>query len=111
VELITRHPGACWLAAGACLAAATAVLHPGGLFNIIVSLRTKQPFARTIAGILLTGGLSAFLVAPAVFGEHLGEVLVPAESELLASTDTGRDRIAPVGALRSRGCGWCGPTP
>jgi len=32
-------------------------------------------------------------------GEHLVEVLVPAESELLASTDTGRDRIAPVGAL------------
>ncbi len=32
-------------------------------------------------------------------GEHLVEVLAPAESELLASTDTGRDRIAPVGAL------------
>ena len=32
-------------------------------------------------------------------GEHLVEVLVPAESGLLASTDTGRDRIAPVGAL------------
>jgi len=32
-------------------------------------------------------------------GEHLVEVLVPAETELLASTDTGRDRIAPVGAL------------
>lgn len=32
-------------------------------------------------------------------GEHLVEVLVPAKSELLATTDTGRDRIAPVGAL------------
>ena len=32
-------------------------------------------------------------------GEHLVEVLVPAETGLLASTDTGRDRIAPVGAL------------
>ena len=32
-------------------------------------------------------------------GEHLVEVLVPVESELLASTDTGGDRIAPVGAL------------
>ena len=32
-------------------------------------------------------------------GEHLVEVLVPAEVELLSSTDTGRDRIAPVGAL------------
>jgi SAM-dependent MidA family methyltransferase len=32
-------------------------------------------------------------------GEHLVEVLVPAGTGLLASTDTGRDRIAPVGAL------------
>jgi SAM-dependent MidA family methyltransferase len=32
-------------------------------------------------------------------GERLAEVLVPAEAGLLASTDTGRDRIAPVGAL------------
>jgi SAM-dependent MidA family methyltransferase len=32
-------------------------------------------------------------------GEHLVEVLVPAETGLLATTDTGRDRIAPVGAL------------
>jgi NADH dehydrogenase [ubiquinone] 1 alpha subcomplex assembly factor 7 len=32
-------------------------------------------------------------------GDHLVEVLVPAETGLLASTDTGRDRIAPVGAL------------
>jgi len=31
--------------------------------------------------------------------EHLVEVLVPAGTELLASTDTGLDRIAPVGAL------------
>jgi len=31
--------------------------------------------------------------------DHLVEVLVPAETGLLASTDTGRDRIAPVGAL------------
>jgi NADH dehydrogenase [ubiquinone] 1 alpha subcomplex assembly factor 7 len=32
-------------------------------------------------------------------GDHLVEVLVPAETGLLASTDAGRDRIAPVGAL------------
>jgi SAM-dependent MidA family methyltransferase len=32
-------------------------------------------------------------------GGRLVEVLVPAEAGLLASTDTGRDRIAPVGAL------------
>ncbi len=72
VAFITAHPGLCWIAAGACLAAATAILHPGGLFNIIVSLRTKQPFARTLSGIVFTGGLAAFLVAPAIFGERAG---------------------------------------
>ncbi|MGZ4293395.1 MAG: acyltransferase family protein [Solirubrobacteraceae bacterium] len=66
---MSAHPGACWIAAAACLAAATAVLHPGGLFNIIVSLHTKQPYARTLVGIVLTAGLSVFVVAPAVFGE------------------------------------------
>jgi peptidoglycan/LPS O-acetylase OafA/YrhL len=72
VGFVAGHPGLCWLGAAACLVAATAILHPGGLFNIIVSLRTSQPIPRTLAGILLTAGLSAFLVAPAVFGEGRG---------------------------------------
>jgi peptidoglycan/LPS O-acetylase OafA/YrhL len=72
VAFVTAHPGTCWIAAVACLVGATAILHPGGLFNIIVSLRTKQPIARTLAGIVLTGGLAAFLVAPALFGERAG---------------------------------------
>jgi peptidoglycan/LPS O-acetylase OafA/YrhL len=42
------------------------------MFNIIVSLRTKQPIARTVASILLTGGLATLLIAPAVFGERAG---------------------------------------
>lgn len=74
VRIVSAHPGACWIAAVACLAAATAVLHPGGLFNIIVSLHSKQPYARTLAGIVLTGGLSVFVVAPAVFGEDAGGI-------------------------------------
>jgi peptidoglycan/LPS O-acetylase OafA/YrhL len=74
VVLVTDHPGVCWLAAIVCLAAATAVLHPGGLFNIIISLHTKQPYTRTLAGIVLTGLLSVLLVAPAVFGEHAGGI-------------------------------------
>jgi peptidoglycan/LPS O-acetylase OafA/YrhL len=71
-QWLARHPGLCWIAAIACLIGATAVLQPGGLFNIIISLRTVQPFARTLGGIVLTAGLSFFLVAPAVFGEQLG---------------------------------------
>ena len=51
---VAEHPGLCWLGALACLAAPTAVLHPGGLFNIIVSLRTQQPCARDPGGIVLT---------------------------------------------------------
>jgi peptidoglycan/LPS O-acetylase OafA/YrhL len=74
IQALAEHPGLCWLAAIACLVGATAVLHPGGLFNIIISLRTKQPFARTLGGIALTAGLSFFLVVPAVFGESLGGV-------------------------------------
>jgi peptidoglycan/LPS O-acetylase OafA/YrhL len=74
VRAVVDHPGLCWLGAVACLAAATAILHPGGLFNIIISLRTKQPYARTLAGIVLSAGLSAFLVLPAVFGEHAGGI-------------------------------------
>ncbi|MGI8865013.1 MAG: acyltransferase family protein [Solirubrobacteraceae bacterium] len=70
VRTVTEHPGFCWIAAILCLAGATAVLHPGGLFNIIVSLQTKQPYLRTLAGILLTAGLSVFLVVPAIFGEE-----------------------------------------
>jgi peptidoglycan/LPS O-acetylase OafA/YrhL len=74
VQAVVEHPGLCWLSAIACLAAATAILHPGGLFNIIISLRTKQPYARTLSGIVLSAGLSAFLILPAVFGEHAGGI-------------------------------------
>jgi peptidoglycan/LPS O-acetylase OafA/YrhL len=74
VQAVVDHPGLCWLGAAACLGAATAILHPGGLFNIIISLRTKQPYARTLAGIALSAGLSLFLIIPAVFGEHAGGI-------------------------------------
>jgi len=72
VRFVTARPGWCWIGALACLIAATLILHPGGLFNIIVSLRTKQPYARTVASILLTGALATLLVAPAVFGDEAG---------------------------------------
>jgi peptidoglycan/LPS O-acetylase OafA/YrhL len=72
VRAVSEHSGLCWIGAIICLGAATAVLRPGGLFNIIISLRTPQPYPRTLAGIVLTAGLSIFLVAPAVFGEHAG---------------------------------------
>ena len=74
VRIVTDHPTLCWIGAAACLAGVAAVLHPGGLFNIILSLRTRQPFSRTLGGILLSAGLSVLLVAPAVFGESAGGI-------------------------------------
>jgi peptidoglycan/LPS O-acetylase OafA/YrhL len=74
IRLVAEHGDACWLGALACLLGAVAVLHPGGLFNIIVSLRTAQPVARTLGAILLTGGFCVLLMAPALFGEFSGGV-------------------------------------
>jgi peptidoglycan/LPS O-acetylase OafA/YrhL len=72
VRAIVHRPGLCWLGAGACQAGLTALLHPGGLLNIIVAVRTQQSLARTLAGIVLTAAVAALLVLPAVFGERAG---------------------------------------
>ena len=72
LRLIAEHPDLCWLGAIACLIGAVAVLHPGGLFNIIVSLRTRQPLARTLGSVALTGGFCVLLMAPALFGPPSG---------------------------------------
>jgi peptidoglycan/LPS O-acetylase OafA/YrhL len=72
VRMVTEYSLACWIGAAACLIGVAAVLHPGGLLHIILALRTKQPIARTLASILLTGALMTLLVAPAVFGERAG---------------------------------------
>jgi peptidoglycan/LPS O-acetylase OafA/YrhL len=63
------HPGLCWVGAVACLTGLVAVLQPGGEFTILLALTTKQPVAKTLAALLLTGALMALLVAPAVFAE------------------------------------------
>jgi peptidoglycan/LPS O-acetylase OafA/YrhL len=72
IRAVAAYPGACWIIALACLAAATAVLHPGGLFKILIALHTKQSYAREFADIALTFGLCLFLVAPALFGDQAG---------------------------------------
>jgi peptidoglycan/LPS O-acetylase OafA/YrhL len=72
VRAVTDHSGLCWLGAAACLVGVVAVLHPSGLLNIILTLQTKQPFARTLGSIALTAALMSLLVAPAVFGENAG---------------------------------------
>jgi peptidoglycan/LPS O-acetylase OafA/YrhL len=71
-RFVIAAPGLCWLGAVGCLAGATAVLHPGGLLNILLSLHEVQPLGRTLGGILLTAGLATFFVLPAVFGEDAG---------------------------------------
>lgn len=71
-RLVADHPGLCWLGALACLIGAVLVLHPGGVFNIVLSLRTRQPIARTLGSIALTAGCCALVAAPAVFGTRAG---------------------------------------
>lgn len=72
IDLPAEHPGICWLGAAGCLAGLTAVLHPGGLFRVIISLRTVQPISRTLGSIALTAGFAALLVAPAIFDRRRG---------------------------------------
>ncbi len=72
VRIVTEHSLLCWLGAAVCLVGVAAVLHPGGLLNIILTLRTKQPLGRTLGSLLLTGVLMTLLVSPAVFGERGG---------------------------------------
>jgi peptidoglycan/LPS O-acetylase OafA/YrhL len=69
VTLARRYAGLCWIGAAVCLAGVAAVLHPGGPLNILLTLRTAQPFGRTLAAIALTTVLIALLVVPAVFAD------------------------------------------
>lgn len=69
VRAIGRRPTLCWLGAAACLGATAAILHPGGLFKIVLSLSQKQAYPRTIADIALTAGLCLCVFAPAIFGD------------------------------------------
>jgi peptidoglycan/LPS O-acetylase OafA/YrhL len=72
---VRAYPGLSWVGAALCLGAVAAVLQPGGGFTILVALVTKQPLARTLGAVLLTGALMVLLVAPAVFAE--GDAGVP----------------------------------
>ncbi|HTX47434.1 MAG TPA: acyltransferase [Solirubrobacteraceae bacterium] len=68
VRLISDYPLGCWALAAACVLGATAVLHPGGLLNIVLSLHTRQPYGRTLGGLVLQGGACAALFVTAMFG-------------------------------------------
>jgi peptidoglycan/LPS O-acetylase OafA/YrhL len=72
LRLVTRRPGLIWAGAAACLIGATAILQPGGLLGILLSLERKQAYASAISVILLTAGACVLLVAPAIFGDHAG---------------------------------------
>jgi peptidoglycan/LPS O-acetylase OafA/YrhL len=75
MRIVVERPGLCWIGAAGCLAGLAAVLHPGGLLNIVLTLSTKQPLARTLAGIALTAGLIGLLMAPAVLGGEAADRL------------------------------------
>jgi peptidoglycan/LPS O-acetylase OafA/YrhL len=69
---VSRHPGVCWLGAGAAFAGITALLHPGGIFGIVRALATTQPIAKTLGAIALGIALNGLLILPAIFGEREG---------------------------------------
>jgi peptidoglycan/LPS O-acetylase OafA/YrhL len=70
MRIVARHPGWCWIGAFAALIALDAVQHQsGGVFGIVVALRTVQPFAKVLGGIGLTAVFLTLLVAPAIFGD------------------------------------------
>ncbi len=70
-RFLAAHSGVCWLGAAACLGGLAAVLQPRG-FAILLALTTRQPLAKTLAGIVLTGSLMLLLVVPAVFEPEAG---------------------------------------
>ncbi|MFL5825210.1 MAG: acyltransferase family protein [Thermoleophilaceae bacterium] len=72
VRAVTEHPSLCWLGAAASLVGLVALLHPGGLFGLILATRTKQEYATTLGSIALTAALATLLILPAVFGEGAG---------------------------------------
>ena len=74
VGFAARHAGAFWAAAAICLAAATLIEQPGGIFHILLSLRTVQPLPRTLSTIALTFGVCVFVMSPAVFGVSGGGI-------------------------------------
>lgn len=74
LRLVTRRPSLVWAGAAACLCGATAILQPGGLLGILLSLETKQAYASAIAVVLLTAAACVLFVAPAIFGDHAGGI-------------------------------------
>jgi peptidoglycan/LPS O-acetylase OafA/YrhL len=70
LRILGAHPGASLLAAAACWMGATAVLQPGGVLGILLSLETKQPYARSLGDIALTFGVCVFLAVPVIFGDQ-----------------------------------------
>jgi peptidoglycan/LPS O-acetylase OafA/YrhL len=70
MRILGRHPGWCWIGAATALIALDALQHQaGGVFGIVVALRTVQPFAKVLGGIGLTAVFLTLLVAPAIFGD------------------------------------------
>ncbi len=69
-RLVADHGWACWAGAVAAIAGLTALVHAGGLFGLVVALRSKQAYATVIPSIALTAILATLTVLPAVFGEE-----------------------------------------
>jgi peptidoglycan/LPS O-acetylase OafA/YrhL len=68
LRVAIERPTLCWVAAAAAFVALVLVRsQPGGLFGIVVALRTEQPFAKLCADIVLTAVLLTLVLLPATF--------------------------------------------
>jgi peptidoglycan/LPS O-acetylase OafA/YrhL len=65
---LIERPTLCWGAAAVAVAALVLLRRqPGGLLGIVVALQTQQPYAQTIADIVLTAAMLTLVLLPATF--------------------------------------------
>jgi peptidoglycan/LPS O-acetylase OafA/YrhL len=88
LEWLVARPGLCWVGAVASLVGLAAVQRAGGEFTILLALNTRQPVAKTLAALVLTGATILLLVLPAAF------TATPARARRVGASDVPRRVLA-----------------
>ena len=70
IRYLADRPSICWLLAALAYAGLCALVPTGGLFGMILEVRTPQSYHVTLARLLLSAVFVALLVLPAAFGDH-----------------------------------------
>ncbi len=72
LRVVTRFPGACWVAAAAAFAGLMALVPRGGVLGFIATTQARQSLHVAAPKIALEAVLLTLLIAPAVFGHTRG---------------------------------------